>query len=232
MSAVPGTFRRRPSPMRRSLFLVSILVLALCAVPAFAGDGPARFAVTITNLTPGQILSPPVVVVHGPTIELFEPGQPPGPELAALAEDADASGLLALLGTDPRVLSADLADGGIEPGKSRTVEIEVVGRKRFVSVAAMLVTTNDAFAAVRSLRVTPGGTVLAYALAYDAGSEANTEACPHIPGPPCGNGGVRVEDGAEGFIHVHGGIHGGTDLVPALHDWRNPVASVTIGRIR
>jgi hypothetical protein len=34
----------------------------------------------------------------------------------------------------------------------------------------------------------------------------------------------------EGFVHVHSGIHGGADLDPAMHDWRNPVALVTITR--
>lgn len=204
----------------------------LLAVPAFAGGAPERYAVTITNLTSGQILSPPVVVVHGPNIELFEPGQPASAELAALAEDADSAGLLALLGTDPRVLSADLAEGVVVPGASTTVEVDVRGRQRYVSFAAMLVTTNDAFAGARGLRASPVGSTSSYVLAYDAGSEANTESCAHIPGPPCGSAGQRVEDGAEGFVHVHPGIHGGADLMRSAHDWRNPVAMIRIERIR
>ncbi len=59
----------------------------------------------------------------------------------------------------------------------------------------------------------------------------NSEDCIYIPGPPCGNPGVRDTDGAEGFVHVHPGIHGIADLVPAAHDWRNPVALITIERI-
>ena len=97
----------------------------------------------------------------------------------------------------------------------------------------MLVSTNDAFAAVRGLRL-PGGvgkSVRATGDAYDAGSEANTEDCAHIPGPPCDNGGVRVIEGAEGYIHIHAGIHGIEDLVPAYRDWRNPVIEVTVTRL-
>lgn len=67
--------------------------------------------------------------------------------------------------------------------------------------------------------------------AYDAGSEANSESCTYIPGPPCGNAEVRDTGDAEGFVHVHAGVHGIGDLDPAMHDWRNPVAEITIKRV-
>lgn len=63
---------------------------------------------------------------------------------------------------------------------------------------------------------------------YDAGSEGDSEACAHIPGPPCGNAGVRLEDGAEGHVALDGGILGVGDLDPAEWDWRNPVLEVTV----
>jgi hypothetical protein len=63
---------------------------------------------------------------------------------------------------------------------------------------------------------------------YDAGSEHDTEACAHIPGPPCGNPGVRVEEGAEGHVALDGGILGVGDLDPAEWDWRNPVLEVQV----
>ncbi|MDX1764306.1 MAG: hypothetical protein R3231_08300, partial [bacterium] len=69
------------------------------------------------------------------------------------------------------------------------------------------------------------------AVAYDAGSEANTESCDYIPGPPCGS---HVHDDAndpEGYIHVHAGIHGIGDLVEANMDWRNPVVEIKIRRL-
>jgi hypothetical protein len=45
------------------------------------------------------------------------------------------------------------AAGGIGPGQSVTVEINVGGRFRFISTAGMLVTSNDAFFAARKIRV-------------------------------------------------------------------------------
>jgi hypothetical protein len=70
--------------------------------------------------------------------------------------------------------------------------------------------------------------------AYDAGSEGNNEDCGFVPGPACpaASGNMRDVAGAEGFAHVHNGVHGIVDLEPSAHEWRNPVAHVTVKRIR
>ena len=68
------------------------------------------------------------------------------------------------------------------------------------------------------------------AIAYDSGTEFNSEDCAFIPGPPCGNH-VRMTDGAEGFIYVSNGVHGGADLIPALHDWGGPVARISVRKM-
>lgn len=97
----------------------------------------------------------------------------------------------------------------------------------------MLVSTNDAFVGLDRYTL-PSGFSAAFSAtsvdvpAYDAGSEANTESCDHIPGPPCGSPGVRVTDGAEGFVHVHRGIRGVGDLDDSAKDWKNPVARVIV----
>lgn len=99
--------------------------------------------------------------------------------------------------------------------------------KKYLSFASMLVTTNDAFIGANHLDVSKSRTMMLNA--YDAGSEANSEDCDYIPGPPCG---TMAHDPArpEGFVHVHAGIHGGdgSDLDPAMHDWRDPVARLSI----
>lgn len=215
--------------LRASSALVCLAGL-LGAGAALAGDGE-RYAVTVTNLTRGQILSPPVVVSHKSSIRLFTPGQPASPELAQLAEDAVSGPLLALLGTLPAVHDANIAGGVVPPGHSVTVEVEVTGGFRTISAVGMLVTTNDAFFAASGTALPAGKPAAMTAIAWDAGSEANTESCAHIPGPPCGNALVRVTDGAEGYVHVHAGVSGNGDLDEADHDWNNPVAYVTIERI-
>ncbi|HYO80686.1 MAG TPA: spondin domain-containing protein, partial [Bryobacteraceae bacterium] len=54
-----------------------------------------------------------------------------------------------------------------------------------LSVAAMLVPTNDAFFAINGTQVLEGSeTVVLMSPAYDTGTEANDELCRNIPGPP------------------------------------------------
>jgi hypothetical protein len=85
--------------------------------------------------------------------------------------------------------------------------------------------------AVRGIEAPRRGPVTVTAEGYDAGTEANSEDCAFIPGPPCGNFGHNPA-APEGYVHVHAGIHiGGGGLTPATHDWRNPVAQVEIRRI-
>jgi len=56
---------------------------------------------------------------------------------------------------------------------------------------------------------------------------ANTLDCAHIRGPPCGNPGVRVTNGAEGAITISQGINRGS---LRKFDWRNPVVEIRVER--
>ncbi len=205
-----------------------LVTLSLVAVLALAATPPAvraaDYDVTILNLS-NQIFSPPVVVTHGAGVSVFEAGDAPSDELAALAEDADADGLIALLGTVDGVRDVGVGGGVILPGEAMTVRVDAGGNQRVFTVLGMLVTTNDSFySATRAVRQS----ATFYGAAWDAGSEANTLDCAHIPGPPCGNPGVRVTDGAEGAIKISEGINRGALL--AL-DWRNPVVEVSVRRV-
>ena len=124
-----------------------------------------------------------------------------------------------------------IADSGglLGPGHTVTIKVRAHGANR-VSLAAMLVPTNDAFVALNSVRAPHKGSVTYTAVAYDAGSEPNDEMCVNIPGP-CGGEGLSMDVDGEGFVHVHAGIHGIADLKAADYDWRNPVARVTIKRV-
>ena len=127
--------------------------------------------------------------------------------------------------------------GGLLPaGESVTVKVRTRGQFRRVSLAGMLVPTNDAFVSLETdLPTGLGESKVVYAYAYDAGTEANDELCASIPGPPyaeCGGpGGGGTVGGGEGFVHVHRGMRGVGDFDATTRDWRNPVARVTITRI-
>ena len=108
--------------------------------------------------------------------------------------------------------------------------VDVSGKNRYLSVAAMLVPSNDAFFALNGVQGPRGRHTLSlFSPAYDAGSEINDELCVSIPGPPfiCAGEGFNPADG-EGYVHVHPGIQGVGELIAASHDWRNPVAQISI----
>ena len=188
---------------------------------------------SITNLTRGQILSPVFIARHGEDAgPLYTLGHPASESLAKMAEDADASGLLADWTPEGKDYISEAMvvthnGGPILPGATVTMSFEVTDGNHLVSFASMLVTTNDAFIWASGLDISTPRIINLNA--YDSGSEANSESCAYIPGPPCGNH-VKDEADAEGYVHVHAGIHGGegSDLDPAMHDWRNPVARLTI----
>lgn len=215
----------KPNTKRFTLTL-GILMLILTALPAHANG--RVYEVTITNLTAGQIFAPPIVYSHRSGFAVFTPGQAASPELAGVAEDADSEPLLALLAAEPGVGDFAIADGVVMPGESATVRVALRGNARYISTLGMLVTTNDAFFA--SGKRAPNSRISFYAPAWDAGSEANTQDCAHIPGPPCNNPGRRVEAGAEGYVFIHAGIQDRGSLNSQEHDWRNPVALIEIRR--
>ena len=212
------------------LLTASLMVFAsfLVGNTVFADQGGRRVEVTITNITRDQIFSPPVVISHNKEFQLFELGQPASSELYALAEDGETTPLTDHLAELPSVLEYAVAAGPVMPGNSLTLQVTTRRHFRFVSVAGMLVTSNDAFFAIRGERVSSFGQKTFEAEAYDAGSEANSESCEFIPGPPCGNPGVRDTDNAEGYVHIHAGIHGIGDLDASMFDWHNPVAEITV----
>jgi hypothetical protein len=207
--------------------LATTAVLAAVAMPASAQQ---TVSVYITNLSK-QIISPPVVASHSWMVTVVGPGQEAVPALARQAEDGDPSELVTLLESDPEVFDVSVGDGMLMPGERMVLEVEIQGRYNRISATGMLVTTNDAFFGLDSGHIPQGqGTVRYDVPAWDAGSEANSESCDTIPGPPCGNPFQRDTAGAEGFVHIHPGLHGDGDLSVAEWGWQNPVVRVAIQR--
>jgi hypothetical protein len=191
------------------------------------------FAVTITNITSGQVFTPVLVASHTKDINFFELGAEPSSELADLAEGGATDGLqMKLDGLPQYVMDTNTSgitpngDPLIDPGESVTVYITGRGQFNRFSLAGMLLPTNDTFVAIDSMPLTRRNSA-SKALAYDAGSEMNDELCVNIPGPQCG-GSPFSEGLAEGYVHISRGISGEGDLDASDYDWRNPVAHVTV----
>jgi hypothetical protein len=206
------------------------------ALSAGVGEGdPLSYELTIENLTPAtgmgssQVLSPPVIATHRPGVRMFRVGRPASSELAQIAEDAVNQPMLDLLGGSRHVYEAIAGGGVIPPGQSATYSITAAPGFPFLSLATMLVNTNDGFTGLDSFRLPRRGAESVLVGAYDAGSEENTELAAHIPGPCCGNPLVRVPT-AQAIRH-HPGILGVGDLDPDVWGWEGPVARVTVRRL-
>jgi len=211
--------------------LTAIGMVLTIAGGAQAGDG--YYEVTVTNLTKGQIFSPIIAASHNANFSLYTLGAPASAELAAVAQDADASGLKAMLDSSPDVNGMAMGGGLIFPGQSDTVMLPAMEKSDRISLASMLVTTNDAFIGLSGAMARKESMANMMVPALDAGSEANSESCAHIPGPPCGNPFMSPDAAGEGFIHVHNGIHGGSgELDPAVYDWNTPTARISVKHVK
>jgi hypothetical protein len=244
--------------MTRSILALALVVTAVAAVSTFAGPaaagGPARYRVTIRNLTDSQPLTPPVVVAHRFAFELFVVRDLASVGLKEVAENGNVPNLVSSV--EQAFAVRDVVAGGAPvvpdglPGSGAgddriTLELTAAGGARFFSWASMLICTNDGFTGTShaKLPVQVGDRVTYRSMAYDAGTEVNTEDFADIV-PPCqdmvgvssGDAGTGASDASlleGGVIHHHPGIEGGDDLTPGAHGWDTdaPVAMVTVTRI-
>ena len=208
-----------------------LLATSLFSAASWADD-MRQYKVTLTNLTLGQPIAPLLVVTHTSGMSFFTPGAAPAPELAPLAEAGNGHPMADKLSTTAGVTAAIVGSGGTPPGGSSTVTV-YAREKDHLSIGAMLGNTNDAFAGLADVDLPEGKQMITYmALGYDAGTETNDELCSTVPGPACGGEALSPSDSGEGIVTIHNGIHGVGDLNAAILDWRNPVAKVTIQRMK
>ena len=210
------------------------------------------YEVTITNLTSGQPLTPPVVATHGQPLSVFQVGEPASFELKEIAENGNNVPLLDLLGADSKVSTVQQAGppplvpsadpGGTGFPDSVTFTITANQGAKYLSFASMLICTNDGFTGLDSQHLPKrvGESVTVFTNGYDAGTELNSEDFADIV-PPCqGLIGVSSEDAGTGMsdpslaegggIMAHPGILGGVDLIPGTHGWMGAVTQVEIER--
>jgi opacity protein-like surface antigen len=245
--------RKEPSLRKRLIVMaVGLAVAATAALPAAASgsraDRELTYEVTITNLNDNQWFTPPVVASHNRRADVFEAGEAASGPVQGLAENGDVPGLVEALSSLRRVHDVQVALSDavppLAPGASVTVEITASTKTRLLSVASMLICTNDGFTGVDSIRmpVRPGHTVTNYGYAYDAGTEINTEDFADIV-PPCqelngvssddpGTGETNPKLTERGVITMHPGITGGNDLSVDAHGWdvKAPVIAVAVTR--
>ncbi|MCP4275994.1 MAG: hypothetical protein GY779_06535, partial [Gammaproteobacteria bacterium] len=118
--------------------------LLFSSSPGFSG-GFNSYQVTITNITNSINLTPILVASHRREISLFELGSAASSDLTAIAEGGDTSGLAATLASNHNVVDIQNTGGLLGPGQSVTVTVSAGHHARRISVASMMLPTNDGF---------------------------------------------------------------------------------------
>ena len=216
------------------LLLGTMLAFCSASMVDIASARGIYYKIEIQNLTKGQPLTPPVVAVHSPKVELLEIGQKASNGIATLAKDGDTSQLVKELDSNYLVKRYKVGEGITLPGATQTIEVEANDPSYRFSIVSMLARTNDAILVLKNIdanSMNVGDQREYYAKAYDAGAEINTELCSDIPAPPCENPNSGPAEG-EGFIHPHPGIQNIGDLKPIRDAFGSVVAKVTIERIK
>ncbi len=177
-----------------------------------------------------QVFSPPLLVTHRKSAKVWNAGGYASPGLEELAEDGGTATLAGELSGSKHVFAIETGAGPVGPGGTDTYTIEGTFSYRWLSMAFMLVNTNDGFSGVDRLALPFGGRVGYYLNSYDAGTEVNDELVSSIPGPCCSGPGAGTDEHKR--IRHHPGISGDGDLDPAKWGWEDPSAMLTVTRVR
>jgi hypothetical protein len=223
--------------MKKLFNTIGITSLAVLAAGISSGtalaDSGRMLEVTITNITNNQTFTPIVAVSHRRHLDLFELGLPASDELIAIAEGGDIAPITTLLSLNDQVVDIQNSGGLLGPGETVTIMLDANKNTNRISLASMMLPSNDSFIALDSVRVSKHSQSKTYfSPGYDAGSEINDESCLNIPGPYCGGVGPSPADPGEGYVHISRGISGSGDLLSASFDWRNDVAKITVRRVK
>ncbi len=244
--------RRIPALALGSTMLAATALSGAAGVAAAEMDGEASYRVTIANLAAGQPLTPPLVVLHGPEASLVEAGAPASEGLQQLAENGNAQVLVDALSGAAGVGSVTVGQhpivaGGIpaaaEVPSVATLEVSGPADADLISIASMLICTNDGFSIVHDapLPAEVGETATFFSHAYDAGTEVNTESFADLV-PPC-QGLVGVSGEAEGagasnpdlaeggVVAPHPGTAGAADLDAVTHAVAENPALIVVERL-
>ena len=242
--------------MKSNLLVLSLSagVLAGCGGGGSGGGGAltsddappvvtSSFEVTVTNLTNAQPLSPIAFVTHDGAFRVFALGQPASAGLEVMAEGGDNTDLLEEAASAAGVFETRSTQGPVGPGSSVTETFTVNEDTRTqlsLSVSSMLVNTNDAFSALNSLLLSDlevGDTLSLRTIAYDAGTEADSEGPGTIPGPADGGEGFNaVSDDEADRVSMHPGtVTNAAGLASSVltdqHRFDNPVMAISITRV-
>jgi len=158
--------------IKKSLTLVALAGSALgCA--SFANA--AEFEVSVTNLTSGVYFTPLIGAAHSPDVAMFNAATVASTQLQSIAEGGDVGPMAELL--ESVGASVGIGGGLLAPGATETITVSSSDTNTVLSLASMLLPTNDGFVGLNSVALpnSMGQTSTFYARGYDAGTEGNDE---------------------------------------------------------
>ncbi len=243
-----------------TLLPAALLALAACTDPAPTevsdfeasasgadqATGIRAYRITLENLTSGQVFSPGVAATHTKATSVWRVGSPASEGIRLIAENGDEVPAVTALTGAPEIFEvADISmptnrvGGGAPLPNPQSFEIRARGNANRLSLAVMLICTNDGFTGLSGVKLPGGFQPKVYEVgAWDAGTEQNNErfdqivdpctAAGPVSHPPDGNGRVATS----GVILPHPNIQGVGDLSVSLHGWSFPVARITVQRLR
>ena len=216
-----------------------------------------RYVMTIQNLS-RQPLGPVVAITHGADVHFWREGEQASAGIQAIAERGAPFTFFDEVVGQPGVTEVinrgiPMPPAGVErpsygpfpPGLTLVDRNSLLFEGQpgdVLTLASMLVATNDGFWGLDSVELPASGMVVYFADAWDAGTEDNTEQAAdlddnasilgrvELPGDPNGNAGTVTSPQAA--ITRHEGVQGanrvGSELTVAEHGWGAHVARIII----
>ena len=238
--------------MKKSLISASIiaasLTLAACGGSNNNSNNSYEFKVEVINLTNAQPLSPPAIVAHNSGYNMFDEATRASVALEHLAESGSNSQIIEEAESNTAAYDSEAATTPIGPGLSGSYTLVFKDSldDAKISIATMLVNTNDAFTGEKNLDISTLEVNASFSIngpVWDAGTEGNSETAETIPGPA----GSSVDDSNKlfdaerssdlNYVVFHSGVVTADDglTTSALnegHRFDQPASRITITRIR
>ncbi|VUD40429.1 hypothetical protein TDB9533_00216 [Thalassocella blandensis] len=237
---------------RKVLFVLQRLrltwIMVTCiaiGIAACGGDShtPAKYRVTVTNATYNQPLSPVAIILHRQEYSGWRIGSAASFGLEDLAESGNPTAFLEESSAlrNAAVINTEQGSGILMPGN--TEEIDVSGyyaEDLHITIASMLVNTNDAFTGVTQLALADlevGESIKWLAAVYDAGTEENSETAATVPGPAAGGEGTNAMREVRDIVTRHPGVVTQADgyaesALNESHRFDNGAAVIQVERLR
>lgn len=197
------------------------------------------YEITLINLSSNQPLSPMAVIIHEASYSGWAIGTASTAGLEHLAEGGDNSTFL----VEARTANApgvESGEGVIIPGGSELVDVSVHrGSDLKLTVASMLVNTNDAFTGGTGIDLSSlsiGDELKVRLPIYDAGTEVNNELVGTIPGPADGGEGFNSDRDDVNVVSRHPGVVSNVDgytdsVLEQSHRFDSPIAQLVVRRV-